>query len=271
MDEEEKPFPIEFIVILLIIAIANDVAEVFFDLLDFTGAGIAGEAIMEPMNLVLDFFFTGIFWWKVGLGGGTITQYIGDLLEPFFIPGRTISVALGLWIANNPSSILGKAVTAAASLESGGAGGVASEAEGAVETAEKEVAGAEKKIQSETSEATGEASTGESKATRESATAELKSPENQDDGEGKESIPEKDVFKNPYDNPVGTAAEELNAPPEEEFHEGKEFEKAETEEEPQKKEVQPQKVIDIASRRPPSPQKNKSTDNTTYEDLAEAA
>ena len=56
MDEEEKPFPIEFIIILLLIAVANDIAEIFFDLLDFTGVGIAGEAIMEPANFILDFF-----------------------------------------------------------------------------------------------------------------------------------------------------------------------------------------------------------------------
>jgi hypothetical protein len=273
MDEEEKPFPIEFIVILLLIAIVNDIAEVFFDLLDFTGVGIDGVAIMGPVNFILDFFFTGIFIWRVGFGGGTITQYIGDLFEPLFIPGRTISVGLGMWIANHPNSAIGKAVSTAAALESGGVGGVPGETESAVSTVEKEAAGAEKKIQSEAGGATNEGSAGESRAISEAAGAEKKSSDGKGDGEGKENTPEDDVFKNPYDNPVGTAGEELNTPPEEEFHEGKEFEKAETEEEeePKKKKIQPQKVIDIASRRPPSPQKDESADNTTYEDLAEAA
>jgi len=118
-EEEEKPFDVVIIVMLLIIAIANDIAEVFFDLLDFTGVGIAGEAIMEPANLLLDFFFTGVFVWKVGWGGGTVTQYIGDILEPFLIPGRTLSVIAGIWVANHPDSIVGKVATDAAALEGG--------------------------------------------------------------------------------------------------------------------------------------------------------
>jgi len=243
MDEEEKPFPIEFIIILLLIAVANDIAEIFFDLLDFTGVGIAGEAIMEPANFILDFFFTGIFWWKVGPGGATITQYFGDLLEPLLIPGRTISVGLGLWTANHPNSAIGKAAATAASIESGGATGVASEAEATAGTLEKEAAEAEKKIQSEAGSA------------KERKSTEAKSPEDQSD-EGKENAPEEDAFKNPYENPVGTAAEELNEPPEEDFHEGK---------------FQTQKVVDIASRRRPSPQNNNPTGNTPDDDFAEAA
>jgi hypothetical protein len=254
MDEEiEKPFPIEFIVILLLVAVANDVAEVFFDFLDFTGVGVAGEAIMEPANFVLDFFFTGIFWWKVGLGGGTITQYIGDILEPFLIPGRTISVALGMWIANNPNSAIGKAVGAAASLESGNVGGIEGKAEDAAGTAEKEAAGAEKKLQGGST--TGEGGVGGGEAVQESQVAEPESPDNQT-GEEKQNAPKEDIFKNPYENPVETAAEELNEPPEEEFHEGKEFNRAQAEEEPQERKPQPQKVVDISNRRRPSPQNN---------------
>jgi hypothetical protein len=264
MDEEEKPFPIEFIVILLIIAIANDVAEVFFDFLDFTGVGITGEAIMEPANLVLDFFFTGIFWWKVGLGGGTITQYIGDLLEPFFIPGRTISVALGLWIANNPSSVLGKAVTAAASLESGNVGGAASEAE---ETAEKleGPANAEKKLENENAGAEGAPKTKEG----ENATAQPTPPEGES-AEKNENAPENDVFKNPYDNPMGTAQEEEFSPSEDAIQEGKGF-SAGAQREPQESENQPQRAVDISSRRPPAPQKQNPIENASDKDLDEAA
>jgi hypothetical protein len=269
MDEEEKPFPIEFIVILLLVAIANDVAEVFFDLLDFTGVGIAGEAIMEPVDFVLDFFFTGIFWWKVGPGGGTITQYIGDLLEPLFIPGRTISVGLGMWIANHPNSAIGKVATTAASLESGNVAGATGEAEEVAGTVEKEAAGAEKKLQSEGASTTGEGGTGEPEAAKEGQAAESKSPEDQSGGE-KENAPEEDIFKNPYENPVGTAGEELNEPPEEEFHEGEGFE-PKAEKGPQENESQPQKVIDISSRRPPAPPREDSLQNTDDEDLAEAA
>ena len=75
-------------------------------------------------------------------------------------------------------------------------------------------------------------------------------------GEEKENAPKEDIFKNPYENPVETAAEELNEPPEEEFHEGKEFNRAQAEEEPQERKPQPQKVVDISNRRRPSPQNN---------------
>ncbi|MGD1002988.1 MAG: hypothetical protein ABR884_00220 [Minisyncoccia bacterium] len=267
MDEGEKPFPIEFIVILLIVAVANDVAEIFFDLLDFTGVGVAGEAIMEPANFVLDFFFTGIFWWKVGPGGGTITQYIGDILEPFLIPGRTISVGLGMWIANHPNSAIGEAANTAVSLESGNVAGATGEVEGIAGTAEKEAADAEKKLQGGSASGTGEGGEGGLEAAKEGQTAESKSPEAQSGGE-KENAPEEDVFKNPYENPVGTAGEELNEPPEEEFHEGEGFK---PKEEPQENEIQSQKVVDIASRRPPSPKNENRAGDADAEDLAEAA
>jgi hypothetical protein len=269
MDEEEKPFPIEFIVILLIIAMANDVAEIFFDILDFTGVGVAGEAIMEPINFVLDFFFTGIFWWKVGPGGGTITQYIGDILEPFLIPGRTISVGLGMWIANHPNSAIGKAATTAVSLETGNVAGATGEVEEVAGAAEKEAAGAEKKLQSGSASTTGEGGAGELETIKEGETTESKSPEDQS-GEEKENTPEEDIFKNPYENPVGTVGEELNEPPEEEFREGGGFNRT-GEEEPQERESQPQKVIDISSRQRLSPQNNNPADNNEEEDLAEAA
>lgn len=262
MDEGEKPFPIEFIVILLIVAIANDVAEIFFDLLDFTGVGVAGEAIMEPANFVLDFFFTGIFWWKVGPGGGTITQYIGDILEPFLIPGRTISVGLGMWIANHPNSAIGKAATTAASVEGGNIGGAAGETEGAANAVEKEAGDAEKKLQSGSASATGEGG-----AAKEGQVAESKSPEDQSSGET-ENAPKEDIFKNPYDNPVGTAGEALNEPPEEEFHEGEGFKSKEG---TQEEEIQPQKVVDIKSRRRPSPKNESLADDADGEGLAEAA
>ncbi len=201
MDEEEKPFPIEFIVILLLIAIANDIAEVFFDFLDFTGVGIAGEAIMEPANFVLDFFFTGIFWWKVGAGGGTITQYIGDLLEPTFIPGRTISVALGMWVANHPSSLVGKVATTAASLETGNVGDAAGEAEGVAAGVGKEAASAEKGLQKEGAAAAGEEKAGASPAGSES-------PETTPGEDHKP--PEKDVMASPEEgNPLENLQEQL--------------------------------------------------------------
>jgi hypothetical protein len=264
MDEGEKPFPIEYIVILLIIAIANDVAEIFFDLLDFTGVGIAGEAIMEPANFVLDLFFTGIFWWKVGPGGGTITQYIGDLLEPFLIPGRTLSVLAGMYLANHPNSALGKVANTAASLESGGATGAIGETEGVAGKLEGEAASAEKKLQGEGA-GTNE---GESKAAGKGSTGESESPEGKAGAGENESTPESDVFKNPYENPVGTAAEEEFNPSEDAIQEGKGFNSGEKS---QEDEVQPQSGIHIASRRPPAPPKQDHAENIGDEELDEAA
>ena len=254
MDEEtEKPFPIEFIIILLIVAIVNDVAEIFFDLLDFTGVGIAGEAIMEPANVALDFFFTGIFWWKVGPGGGTITQYIGDILEPLLIPGRTISVGLGMWISNHPNSIVSKAATAAVSAESGNVGGAKTETlpEPGRYSRNNDTGDVYENDGNGKSKVVGNDRTDdwESNAHKKSTggatdRGEPNSPGSDGGGEGEKTSQEKDIFKNPYENPVGTAAEELNAPPEEEFHEG---ELAKQEKKSGEETPRPKKDIDISN------------------------
>jgi hypothetical protein len=224
MDEEEKPFPIEYFVIFLLIALANDIAQVFFILLDFTGVGIAGEAIMEPINAVLDFFFIGVFYWRTkSFGGSTTTQYIGGGAQLILIPGRIASVWGGMWLANNQDSVLGKIATTAASLESGNAAGAASKAEGVAETAGSKAASAEKELQSD---ASGKPKTAESaEATGEGSPAnnpeESKPSEGEKGGEGKEEPPENDVFKNPLDNPVETAGEEAFNPSEDNIQEGK--------------------------------------------------
>lgn len=217
MDEGEKPFPIEFIVILLLIAAANDIAQVFFLLLDFTGVGVAGEAIMEPADAALGVFFTGIFVWRVGWGGGTISQYIGSLLQMLPIPTRIISVGIGMWIANHPSSLVGKVATTAASLESGNVGGAMGEAEGTAGKLEG-AADAEKKLGSEK---TGNLS-GKAESEGASATPSDQSTPGEDEAaQNNENTPESDVFKNPYENPVGTAEEEAFNPSEDAMKEGK--------------------------------------------------
>jgi hypothetical protein len=127
MDEEEKPFGIVTIIILIIVALINDVAEVCFDLLSASAVGLVGEAIMEPANAILDLFFTGVFVWKTGFGGGTITQYIDDILQLTFIPGRTISVAIGIWIANRPKSVISVALTEGVALAEGNLKGAGDE------------------------------------------------------------------------------------------------------------------------------------------------
>jgi len=292
MDEAEeqeivKPFPIEIIIILMIVAVANDVAEIFFDLLDFTGVGIAGEAIMEPADLILDFFFTGVFWWKCGFGGApSIIQYIDDALEIFFIPGRTLSVGAGIWVANHPSSALGRIATTASSLETGGVGGVAGEVEGAAGTLAKEAEttaqGGQKALQGEAASAgvvneNNEATAGGQK--RESSVAGSESAEKEGtdggspNGGGGENAPENDIFKNPLDNPVGTAGEEAFNPTEDTLQEGKGFTPTEA---AQKNEDEPGRGIHLVGSQPPVPNKNNAakrevTDVRPPENLEETA
>jgi hypothetical protein len=252
MDDEEKVFPIEFVVILIAIALGNDIAEIFFDLLDFTGVGVAGEGIMEPINLLLDLFFTGVFVWKAGFAGPTITQYIDDLLEPLLIPGRTISVGVGIWMANHPKSIVSKVANDAAQLEGDietGEGGAIGGVENAAGTAGAE-AGA---VQGTTLQ--GE---GTNNATRE--TSEAKSNQKENSGRGSESssenegtenneeqkTPEEDVMEDPNErDPEKNLKEQLLEPPKDD-----EFPKpAEEEQEPQEPES-PRKVTDISAPRP---------------------
>jgi hypothetical protein len=214
-EEQEKPFPIEYFVILLLVAIANDVAEIIFDLLDFTGIGIAGEAIMEPANFILDIFFTGVFFWKVGFGGSTITQYFGDLLEPLLIPGRTISVWIGMYTANNPGSFLGKYFAQAASIESGNIEGAVDEAKGAAGAAEKESGNVKGGTQ--------EAAKGGGEKNGETDTTGGNSSQTGEGAPGAEGAKGNEVFENPLANPVGTAEKEEFDPKVDSVSEGKGF------------------------------------------------
>jgi hypothetical protein len=137
MDEEKKPFGIVWFVLLVIIAFANDVAEVIFDLLAATGVGLVGEAIMEPVNFILDGLVSAIFIAKCGWGMPALIQLVDDMLQIVGVPGRTISVVAGILIANNPKSMLAKAAKLAAAAETGGAGelGEAEEAAAGIEGA----------------------------------------------------------------------------------------------------------------------------------------
>jgi len=131
MDEQEKPFDIVSIVILMMIGLANDAAEIVFDLLAATVVGLPGEAIMEPINLLVDGLITTWFFLKLGFGGPAAIQLVDDVLELFGVPGRTICIGLGIWIANHPKSAISKGVQLAATVETGGAGAASEAAEGA--------------------------------------------------------------------------------------------------------------------------------------------
>lgn len=127
MDEKEKPFDTVSIVILVLLALGNDGAEIFFDLLAATVVGLPGEAIMEPINLGMDGIFTFWFFAKCGFGGPAMIQIADDVLSLVGIPGRTICVVAGILIANNPKLAAVAEIAGAAAL-TGGAGAVAAEA-----------------------------------------------------------------------------------------------------------------------------------------------
>ncbi|HVN26549.1 MAG TPA: hypothetical protein VMT99_02750 [Candidatus Paceibacterota bacterium] len=132
---EEKPFDTLWIVALILLAVANDALEVVFDLFAASVVGLPGEAIMEPINLLFDGFFTSVFVIKVGFGWPAILQFIDDVLQLFFIPGRTAAVLIGIRAANNPKSLASKIIRKGAALEGGGE---LAAAEGAAENAATE-------------------------------------------------------------------------------------------------------------------------------------
>ena len=153
MDDQEKPFGTVSIVLLMLISLANDAAEVFFDLLAATVIGIPGEAIMEIINFAVDAVVTPWFFMKCGFGGPSLAQILDDVLSAVGVPGRTICVSFGIYVANNPNSFFGKIGKTAAAIETGGESGalseglqegetVAKEAESAAETAVKTEKGA---------------------------------------------------------------------------------------------------------------------------------
>ena len=116
---DEKAFSEVWIILLLLIAAANDLATAFFSLLAFTGVGLAGEGIMIPINALLGAFFAAIFILKLGWGGASGLSVVGSLVE-FFIPSRLLTVGGAIWIANHPKSLAGKAVKTVGEVESGG-------------------------------------------------------------------------------------------------------------------------------------------------------
>lgn len=130
MEEKEKPFDTVSIVILVLLALGNDGAEIFFDLLAATVVGLPGEAIMEPINLGMDGIFTFWFFAKCGFGGPAMIQIADDLLSLVGVPGRTICVVAGILIANNPK-LAAVAEVAGATALTGGAGAVAGAGEAA--------------------------------------------------------------------------------------------------------------------------------------------
>jgi hypothetical protein len=205
MDEQEKPFDTVSIAILMIVAIANDIAEIIADLIAIPLAGV-DEIIMEPIDFLIDAIVTTWFFMKCGLGAPALAQVLDDVLESIGVPGRTICVGFGIYLANHPKSALGKIGQAVATVESGGESGameglqegetVAKEAESTAATAAKAekntVAGAEEKPPSEKSK-------GEEESRKEKEEEEEKKMEPEEEREPEEVEKEKILEQTPQE------------------------------------------------------------------------
>jgi hypothetical protein len=137
MDEQKKPFDIVSIVILILLALANDGAEIFCDLIDFTGVGLASEGIMKPVDFIMDGIFGSWFFVRCGFGAPFVIQLVDCFLELFGIPGRTICTIVGIVIANNPK-LEKLAETAALFASSGATGKLTKEGKGLEKLEEEE-------------------------------------------------------------------------------------------------------------------------------------
>lgn len=202
MDEQNKPFDTVSIVILILISLANDAAEVFFSLLAATGIGLAGEAIMEPINFCVDCIVTPWFFMKCGFGGPTMAQLLDDVLSTIGIPGRTVCVVFGIYVANNPGSFFGRVGQVVATVETGGEAGLVSEGAGALQAGEKAAQEAENlgstAIKAEGGAATAGAETGSTADTARAKKAKEEELERKMQPEGErppEEIAQKEIFE----------------------------------------------------------------------------
>jgi hypothetical protein len=214
MDEQEKPFDAVSIVILVLISLANDAAEVFFDILTATVVGLPGEAIMEPINFFVDCIVTPWFFIKCGFGGPALAQILDDLLSLVGIPGRTICVVFGIYVANNPNSLFGKIGQTAATIETGGEAGALKAGEKTAQEAEKAGGAAAKarekipttSVQTETERAQKE--TGGPRTGKETNTGEGENEAGKEERAKKEGL-EKEMESGAEISPEETAQKEI--------------------------------------------------------------
>jgi hypothetical protein len=102
--EEQKKFELPEIIILLMLAIANDVLSIFVDFVFLIP--IIGQVIgisMEGVNVFIWAIILFLFIMKAGFrGGSSILQIAGGIAQFFGIPARTIVVAFGIYFVNHP-------------------------------------------------------------------------------------------------------------------------------------------------------------------------
>jgi len=104
---EEKKFKLVETVALVFLGIINDVLVLltwlFGSLLAKVGIGFGIVAVTELINAFLGGTILVIFIFKLrSFGAGATLQTSGIILEFFGIPSRTLTVSLGIYIANRP-------------------------------------------------------------------------------------------------------------------------------------------------------------------------
>ena len=102
--EEQKKFGLAEIIILLILAVTNDILTVLADLVFLIP--IVGQAIFAAMGGVNIVIWAIILFWfimKAGFKGGSgMLQVAGGVAQFIGMPARTIVVALGIFFVNHP-------------------------------------------------------------------------------------------------------------------------------------------------------------------------
>jgi len=145
--EEEKKFDLVEIVLLIIIALFNDLLLVGADL--SVAIPVVGQVLGGGMELINVLIWGLILLWfimKMGFAAEIgLIQVAGGVAEFFGVPGRTATVAIGIYMANHPkvaalatevaATVVATTATAGAAATAGKAAGAAGAEAGAAEGA----------------------------------------------------------------------------------------------------------------------------------------
>ncbi|MBI4087657.1 MAG: hypothetical protein HY434_02395 [Candidatus Liptonbacteria bacterium] len=143
MEEGGKKFNTVEIVLMIMIALANDALTIIADI--GLAIPVIGEILYGFAWLVDGFVWALLMFWyviKLGVfGGPALVQTISGIASFVGIPGRTIGVLLGIWLVNHPKAA---AVAALATGKVGGAEKALGEEAASVESATGEITAGEK-------------------------------------------------------------------------------------------------------------------------------
>lgn len=179
--EDEKKFNQVEIIILVMLAMANDLLLVFAVMV--FAIPVVGQVLgagMEVINLGLWAVITGWFIFKTkSFGKSGVLQIAGGIAEFFGIPGRTATVIAGILIENNPklSKVAGLATGAAAAVATDGASLAVSGAAASGAVAAEGAAVAEGAVAAGETAAIGASATAKGVASQGAAKAELSAAE----------------------------------------------------------------------------------------------